>query len=460
MFICAVLTLVITFFMVYPKKWTGKKLVFGVKNRPEFKEGETAAEVDRIFAAHRKQALFVVIAGLIVSGLLLLLRGLILQTAVWTAFIFIIIIAINLPYILGNSEMKTLKRKLGIASTPAVTYTDLSNAGAVHGLEPVKIIIPNVVGFLACLAALLVDLKVIPFDSLRIAGSFMITGLTAVFWSTGIIVLIIAFVIDRLKNEVISTDSAVNANYNRAKKKNFADSFVLMTWINTAFTFAVLAAFLFLYTDAMLMITLAVYMLLLFGGVALFVARNKKIEARYEKEMTLTVDDDDYWLAGMFYYNPKDKRLNVEKRVGMGGTINLAHPAGKAVSAVLALTIVVTIVAIVWIGMLESTPMQLKFEDNKVICHQLRDNYVIDKADIISVELGENTGKLKVAKVVGLGTDKELRGTFVVDGENGCKVFLWRDSENYIKIVTKDGTYYVNGGTKEETRAVYETLKQ
>ncbi len=459
MFICAVLTLVISFFMIYPKEWREKRLVFGVRNRAEFKEGQHAAEIDRIAATHRKQALAVVITGLIVSCLLLLLRGLIIQTAVWTAFIFIIIFAINLPYIIGNSEMKTLKRKLGITSSPTVTYTDLSSAGAVHGLAPVQIIIPIAVGFLAVIIALLADLKVIPFDSVKAAGNLIITGLTAIFASTGVLVLILAVIMDRLKNEVISDDSTVNANYNRAKKKNFADTFVIMSWINTAFTFCVLIAFLFFYTDLMLMIFLIIYMLLLFSGIAFFVSRSKKIEALYAKDMTLAVDDDDNWVAGMFYYNKSDKRLNVEKRVGMGGTINMAHPAGKAISAVLVLTIVFTLMAIVWIGMLESTPMQLKLEDNKLICHQLRDNYTIDKTDIISIDYEENIRNLKFVKLVGIGSDKELRGTFVVNGETGCHVFLRRDSESCIKIITKNGTYYVNGGTKEETKAVYEKLR-
>ncbi|WP_019635167.1 DUF1648 domain-containing protein [Paenibacillus fonticola] len=38
------------------------------------------------------------------------------------------------------------------------------------------------------------------------------------------------------------------------------------------------------------------------------------------------VNDDDYWKLGMFYYNPNDPSLSVEKRVGIGWTINFAHP--------------------------------------------------------------------------------------------------------------------------------------
>lgn len=36
-------------------------------------------------------------------------------------------------------------------------------------------------------------------------------------------------------------------------------------------------------------------------------------------------EDDDKWLAGMFYYNPDDAAIFVEKRFGIGTTVNLAR---------------------------------------------------------------------------------------------------------------------------------------
>ncbi|MCI4346726.1 MAG: DUF5808 domain-containing protein [Thermoplasmata archaeon] len=37
-------------------------------------------------------------------------------------------------------------------------------------------------------------------------------------------------------------------------------------------------------------------------------------------------DDDRYWRAGVFYYNPEDPALFVPKRVGVGWTLNFARP--------------------------------------------------------------------------------------------------------------------------------------
>ena len=36
-------------------------------------------------------------------------------------------------------------------------------------------------------------------------------------------------------------------------------------------------------------------------------------------------DDAGNWKWGVFYYNPKDKKILVPKRYGMGWTLNLGH---------------------------------------------------------------------------------------------------------------------------------------
>ena len=40
------------------------------------------------------------------------------------------------------------------------------------------------------------------------------------------------------------------------------------------------------------------------------------------------IDDDKYWKAGIFYVNKNDPSIFVEKRFGVGWTINFANPIG------------------------------------------------------------------------------------------------------------------------------------
>jgi hypothetical protein len=57
----------------------------------------------------------------------------------------------------------------------------------------------------------------------------------AAFLIIGLMLIPVGLLFDKMRNEVISDDSDINANYNRAKKKNWADTNSFMVWINTAF---------------------------------------------------------------------------------------------------------------------------------------------------------------------------------------------------------------------------------
>ena len=118
--------------------------------------------------------------------------------------------------------MKSLKRSLGLGNSEKISYTDTGTAGNVHTVTLSRTLIPNIIGFLVVIAALLVDLKVIKLNS-DIAGNFLGTGITAIFWLVGLLLTGAAYMMDGIKNEVISSDSVINANYNRAKKKNLSD---------------------------------------------------------------------------------------------------------------------------------------------------------------------------------------------------------------------------------------------
>ncbi len=459
MFLCIVPTLLICFVQIYPKKWKDKKLIFGVKNRKEFKEGNEAEEVDGIVKKYRGYAQTIVVAGCVIAVSLLLLHGITLQITLWTAFILFAILAINIPYIFGNKEMKSLKRRMGLISKANVSYTDLSNAGAVHALQPVQIWIPTLCSLALVVVALLLDLKVITIGTNTTAGTFQMTLCMGIYGVCNLLYLVMAYAFDGMKNEVISADSSVNANYNRAKKKNMADMLVWYAWGMFVLMACLLLSFVLIDSDLLFMIAIGIFMVLVMFTAALFVAREKKIEARYGKEMTLLSDDDDLWIAGSIYYNPRDKRLTVEKRVGVGATINAAHPVGKVLFAVIVLSLVFTVLCLVWMGMVEATPIRLRAEEDKLVCHQLRDDYVIPYAEIESVEWGEDITEHSLKRVAGVGMEQLLKGSFSIDGKSGCKVFLVPQEKVFIKITALDGTaYYVSGAGAAETREAYEML--
>ena len=457
MCLCLIPTVLIMFLMFYPKNWRKAKLILGVTNRKEYCEGETETIVDGIYGKRRRQAAIILVSSVAVCLILLILHDLFIQTTLWLLTFYGFLIGIMCPFFMGNKEMKSLKRGLGITTEKGISLTDFKNVGIIRTLDKKKVLIPNIAGFVIVIAALLIDLKVIPAKG-NIAGTFVVFLMTVVFFGIGLLMTGFAFLMDGMKNEVISEDSTINANYNRAMKKNLSDMSVIFIWVNVLFMLAVLLFSTFSYSEMGILAGSLLYIGLIMAETGIYVLRNRKIESRYRNEVSVETDEDDYWIGGMFYYNPNNKRLNVKKRVGVGGTINLAHPAGKIISGVVALMLLFAVAAMVYIGMAEATPIKLKIEDGRLICHHLSDDYVIDIAGIESVTISEDIDSVSFVRIAGFGTDKLLKGKFSVDGESGCGVFLNPENGNYIKVTTKDRTYYIGAETAEKTRDFYSKL--
>ena len=49
-------------------------------------------------------------------------------------------------------------------------------------------------------------------------------------------------------------------------------------------------------------------------------------ENKNQSDTSLQNSDKSHWILGIFYFNPKDKRLMPPKRTGLGWTINFGNP--------------------------------------------------------------------------------------------------------------------------------------
>lgn len=457
-YICLVPVAIVMYFYMYPKNWKTKNRILGVNNRKEFKEGNAAEFIDILNAAHRKQALVITVGIVIVSTIILFIPEMFVKMIASTLFVYVALILLAIPYALGNAEMKRYKKNLGILSENNI-YADLKTVGSIHALNKPLLIVLNIIGLLILAAAVLIDTGVIPVSFAIFKGTFMVSTLILAFEFTNLILFPISFMVDNSRNEVICEDSNVNANYNRAKKKIFADMMILSTIINTAFSLICLLAFKFISSEMSSVLLVILYMFMLFGVIILFCSKKKKLEEKYsEYQGNLVEDDDDNWILGIFYYNPKDKKLNVEKRVGVGWTVNMAHPVGKILTVILALTVVGSLLSMVWIGLMGFTPIRIIEKDDSLICHQLWDEYTIKTNDILSVSSGD-LSTLHAIRVAGTGMDNVAKGNFNVNDGEKCKLFLNPKVGKYIRIETSDQIYYISADTLEETEALLEHLQ-
>ena len=84
------------------------------------------------------------------------------------------------------------------------------------------------------------------------------------------------------------------------------------------------------------------------GGKNIKVSEEFK-ETLNEKELKkeeIYRDDDKYWILGSFYYNKNDPSIFVEKRIGIGWTVNIATPIGMMLTILPLIIIIITIILI------------------------------------------------------------------------------------------------------------------
>ena len=268
---------------------------------------------------------------------------------------------------------------------------------------------------------------------------------------------------DKQKTEVISTQSDVNINYARAKKNIWKDFWLQSSWATTGYVWVcAISLVLQMRFDIVVLAGSIVYSLVLISFLFPVVKKLREVENCYEKDRDICqeADDDRYWIWGMLYYNPKDKHSMVEKRVGgMGTTVNMATPFGKGFVAVMILLLLQIPVLNVWILMLEFTPIQLSVEGNKVIAEHLREEYVIPMISIKEVEL--LTELPKMSRNHGTSMEELRKGSYRIKEEGkSCEVFLNPQNTIFIRVETSLGTYYIGGYDDEETREVYEMIKE
>ena len=448
-----------TMFKYYPANVVKAKFIYGLRNRKEYYEDENKKTVLEIYEKYRSIFLKLLIVLTIIGVVLFFLDNFTFKISLWTMWLLVASFAIYIPYVLGNKELKTFKKTIQIKNEKKI-IVDTKNTMSIRTNKGLGFTLPLVIGFIAMVISVLFDREIIG-DNLSLSKTYTYTMMIGSFYSISVIFYICSFIMDRMKNEVISEDSDVNLNYNRAKKRNYNNSFKCMLWINTAYIIANLILIYFdLVDDLCVLISSVVYMVFLFVGIGIYVLRDNKINSIYKKETNIEVDDDDYWIYGMFYYNPNDKRINIEKRNGFGTTVNFGTFVGKIVMFFLGLTIIGSIFAVGLLGAYEIVPIDVKVEDGKVICHQLRDDYKIDIDDIKTVELMGKFKDLNASRTGGVGMPNLLKGNFNIKDEGAVKVFLNPANDHYIKITTDKKKYYISEAEDKDTEKIFEEIKE
>lgn len=187
--------------------------------------------------------------------------------------------------------------------------------------------------------------------------------------------------------------------------------------------------------------------------------KERKVCEKYGAEEG-TAKEDDHWPYGIFYYNKNDKRFTVNKRVGIGTTVNMAKTSAKVFTGVVfggVLALVLWVCG--WILLDDFVPVSLALEEQAVVSGQYREDYRVPVSMIEKAELAEEMPAM--SKRVGSAMEYIRKGSFMAEGYESCKVCVRTKKPPFLKITTADGmVYYLNDEKPETTEEVYEELTE
>lgn len=197
-------------------------------------------------------------------------------------------------------------------------------------------------------------------------------------------------------------------------------------------------------------------------GVFFYAHRNVR---RTEREMlaadsqVIYSDDDEYWGNGFTYHNPKDRSLFVEKRVGIGMTINTGTLAGKIiVGGIIGVTVGILAFVLFLLVRSELTDPEMIVTPERVDIRYPMYNVQFDVADIEQLALVDDIPS--GAKVNGEATERVARGHFRLKELGTSRLYVFKNQPPYIQIKLSDGYIFYNERDPQRTEQLYEQLRQ
>ncbi|WP_159887757.1 PH domain-containing protein [Paenibacillus puerhi] len=157
-----------------------------------------------------------------------------------------------------------------------------------------------------------------------------------------------------------------------------------------------------------------------------------------DNEWAIDTDEDEYWVNGITYHNPMDKRLLVQKRTGGGMALNTGTIGGKIIVGLI-LTIVA---AVLFILMLSEfiAPKLIVTPEHRIEIEYPMHAYKFDISEIEEVRLIDKIPSS--IRINGVSTSKYARGQFRASELGKIRMYIYKNNPPYIQIKLR-GVYVI-----------------
>lgn len=417
-------------------------IVFGVTIPADWLQRE---EISKVRGQYRKELLRnAVIFGLLPFAILPVPYFSIVLT-LWMFWLCGMIFFYMRPYVKSNKKLKHIKRKFQAKEGVIRSF---------EKLEPLESTTRHWVFVVSAAVSLLPAGYVLLWEEERelvFSHVLMILAMLSVilcFWGIGI-------AMDRRSPEMISEDRDVNRTYAQKAGPVWSKCWAYCG-ISQAIYTLILGVFLEKYiSTAWFLAITVVYCILLaiFCMYAGIQVRNMREKILADAGASTLPDDDSHWIYGMFYFNPNDHRIMVDKRMGIGNTVNMATKTGKGFGIVAMICLLIVPLMCIFLMFEEFTPISLEIQGDKVVAGHIKEEYKIKTGDIQSVEILSSLPE--VERIAGTGMETLNKGKFSVEGYGTCSLCLNPENQVFLVIKTSEKTYLFSDVADSDTYDVY-----
>ena len=265
------------------------------------------------------------------------------------------------------------------------------------------------------------------------AGScLLVTAMSLLFYG----------LIFRQRADALDEDRDLTAALTRVRRYNWTKFWLMAAWLTALYS---LAAWCCQGNWTWYLVWTIVYTVVLTAACLTteFAVRRVQRRLTQDRNEKPQVDEDDHWIWGQFYYNPNNNRNFVNERVGMGMSMNLARPAGKAVMGFSAAILLLMPLLGVWLMAEELSPLRLTLTRDAIVMEQAFTDYTVP---LDQVEHASLLSELPPAyRTWGTGLDNLLKGSFSVDGYGDVKLCLDPNAAQFLVLETASQTYIFSG---------------
>lgn len=170
-------------------------------------------------------------------------------------------------------------------------------------------------------------------------------------------------------------------------------------------------------------------------------------------------EDEANWKCGLCYYNPNDPRLMVNKKVGIGLTLNYAHSSAKNWTIGTIVFVVLTLIGSIgplFIHEFSSPTLKIiESQTAEIQCFQYGTTFDLDEVTQINlVQTLPNSTKLN-----GIATNSIARGRIAFKGMGATMAYVYKKTPPFIILTFEDGYIVYNEKDEAKTKEVYEMLQ-